>query len=107
MRPLCIFLSRIACVLAGLVHIRCCLGAVQEQRKLRKQRREEREKEKQDLIRQGLLEPPPPKVPPADGSLIIVPHLYLSPTPSPARGSALRLHDSQHACRGKVSFDEA
>ena len=31
-------------------------------RKLRKQRREEREKEKQDLIRQGLLEPPPPKV---------------------------------------------
>lgn len=36
--------------------------ALQEMRKLRKQRREEREKEKQDLIRQGLLEPPPPKV---------------------------------------------
>ena len=34
----------------------------QETRKIRKQRREEREKEKQDLIRQGLLEPPPPKV---------------------------------------------
>lgn len=34
----------------------------QEQRKLRKQRREEREKEKQELIRQGLLEPPKPKV---------------------------------------------
>lgn len=29
---------------------------------MRKQRREEREKEKQDLIRQGLLEAPPPKV---------------------------------------------
>jgi pre-mRNA processing factor 3 (PRP3) len=34
----------------------------QEQRKLRKQRREEREKEKQELIRQGLLEAPQPKV---------------------------------------------
>lgn len=29
---------------------------------MRKQRREEREREKQELIRQGLLEPPPPKV---------------------------------------------
>lgn len=35
---------------------------MQETKKLRKQRREEREKEKQDLIRQGLLEAPPPKV---------------------------------------------
>ena len=37
-------------------------AAPQEQRKLRKQRREEREKEKQELIRQGLLEAPEPKV---------------------------------------------
>ena len=37
-------------------------GGAQETRKIRKQRREEKEKEKQDLIRQGLLEPPPPKV---------------------------------------------
>ncbi len=37
-------------------------GCAQETRKIRKQRREEKEKEKQDLIRQGLLEPPPPKV---------------------------------------------
>ena len=29
---------------------------------MRKQRREEREKEKQELVRQGLLEAPPPKV---------------------------------------------
>ena len=36
---------------------------VQEQKKLRKQRREAKEKEKQTLIRQGLLEPPKPKVP--------------------------------------------
>ena len=35
---------------------------MQEGKKLRKQRREEREKEKQELIRQGLLEPPPPKI---------------------------------------------
>ena len=35
---------------------------VQEQKKLRKQRREAKEKEKQTLIRQGLLEPPKPKV---------------------------------------------
>lgn len=33
-----------------------------EKKKIRKQRREEREKERQDLIRQGLLEPPKPKV---------------------------------------------
>ncbi|KAK9808286.1 hypothetical protein WJX73_007656 [Symbiochloris irregularis] len=33
-----------------------------EARKMRKQRREEREKEKQELVRQGLLEAPPPKV---------------------------------------------
>ena len=33
-----------------------------EIKKLRKQRREAKEKEKQDLIRQGLLEPPKPKV---------------------------------------------
>jgi U4/U6 small nuclear ribonucleoprotein PRP3 len=33
-----------------------------EQRKLRKQRREARERERQDLIRQGLMEPPKPKV---------------------------------------------
>lgn len=37
-------------------------ACAQEQRKLRKQRREEREKEKQELIRQGLLEAPEPKV---------------------------------------------
>lgn len=40
----------------------CPHDDVQEQRKLRKQRREEREKEKQELIRQGLLEAPEPKV---------------------------------------------
>jgi Fic family protein len=34
----------------------------QERKKLRTQRRNEREKEKQELIRQGLLEPPKPKV---------------------------------------------
>lgn len=34
----------------------------QERKKLRTQRRVEREKEKQELVRQGLLEPPPPKV---------------------------------------------
>lgn len=33
-----------------------------EQRKLRKQRREARQRERQDLIRQGLMEPPKPKV---------------------------------------------
>ena len=33
-----------------------------EQKKLRTQRRKAREQEKQDMIRQGLLEPPPPKV---------------------------------------------
>ena len=33
-----------------------------EQKKMRKQRREAREKEKQEMIRQGLLEPPKPKV---------------------------------------------
>ena len=33
-----------------------------ELKKLRTQRRQAREKEKQDLIRQGLLEPPKPKV---------------------------------------------
>ena len=38
---------------------------MQEHRKLRKQRREEREKEKQELMRQGLLEAPKPKVSPA------------------------------------------
>jgi pre-mRNA processing factor 3 (PRP3) len=47
-----------ACFVTGLSH----RASPQEMRKLRKQRREEREKEKQDLIRQGLLEPPPPKV---------------------------------------------
>ena len=34
----------------------------QEQKKIRTQRRMEREKEKQELIRQGLLDPPKPKV---------------------------------------------
>ena len=34
----------------------------QERKKLRTQRRKERESEKQELVRQGLLEPPPPKV---------------------------------------------
>ena len=33
-----------------------------EQKKLRTQRRKAREQERQDMIRQGLLEPPPPKV---------------------------------------------
>ena len=45
-----------------MVTLVLCCQYLQEMRKLRKQRREEREKEKQDLIRQGLLEPPPPKV---------------------------------------------
>lgn len=35
---------------------------MQERKKLRTQRRLEREKEKQELIRQGLLEPPKPKI---------------------------------------------
>ena len=34
----------------------------QEQKKIRTQRRMEREKEKQELVRQGLLDPPKPKV---------------------------------------------
>lgn len=34
----------------------------QEKKKMRTQNRQAREKEKQELIRQGLLEPPPPKV---------------------------------------------
>ena len=42
--------------------LRRARGAPQERKKLRTQRRVEREKEKQELIRQGLLEPPPPKV---------------------------------------------
>lgn len=33
-----------------------------EIKKLRTQRRQQREKEKQELVRQGLLEPPKPKV---------------------------------------------
>jgi U4/U6 small nuclear ribonucleoprotein PRP3 len=33
-----------------------------EQKKLRTQRRLAREKERQEMLRQGLLEPPPPKV---------------------------------------------
>lgn len=37
----------------------CC---VQERKKIRTQKRMEREKEKQELIRQGLLDPPKPKV---------------------------------------------
>ena len=34
----------------------------QERKKIRTQKRMEREKEKQELIRQGLLDPPKPKV---------------------------------------------
>jgi U4/U6 small nuclear ribonucleoprotein PRP3 len=37
-------------------------GHPQELKKLRTQRRVAREKEKQELVRQGLLEPPKPKV---------------------------------------------
>jgi U4/U6 small nuclear ribonucleoprotein PRP3 len=33
-----------------------------EQKKLRTQRRNQREKERQEMVKQGLLEPPPPKV---------------------------------------------
>ena len=36
--------------------------SAQERKKISRQRRLEREKEKQELISQGLLEPPPPKV---------------------------------------------
>ena len=35
---------------------------MQERKKIRTQKRMEREKEKQELIRQGLLDPPKPKV---------------------------------------------
>ena len=38
------------------------LPTEQERKKISRQRRLEREKEKQELISQGLLEPPPPKV---------------------------------------------
>ena len=48
---------------AGTARPLTAVGPVpQEQKKLRKQRREAKEKEKQTLIRQGLLEPPKPKV---------------------------------------------
>ena len=38
------------------------MGQEQERKKIRTQKRMEREKEKQELIRQGLLDPPKPKV---------------------------------------------
>lgn len=40
----------------------CLCVLLQELKKLRTQRRVAREKEKQELVRQGLLEPPAPKV---------------------------------------------
>ena len=38
------------------------MPCAQERKKIRTQKRMEREKEKQELIRQGLLDPPKPKV---------------------------------------------
>ena len=76
----------------------------QERKKISRQRRLEREKEKQELISQGLLEPPPPKVKISNLMRVLGDRAVADPSAIEAEVRAQMAEREQVRPRGGVPF---